>query len=201
VPAGSAVLPELDDRELSRLRAVGRQWHGSVQDRVSWERALPVDPRLSYESEPGARRRRFVQIRSGRPDDSEDLEAISGAGAMSSGSGRLGLVVRRVLVGPVLRRPAVAEERMRKLMALPVRASDALSSVAYGPEAMLSVLVLAGSAQTAVRCAHIRGIRARAIPARNGRSGAPGSALATARQMSFRAASSLEVLVLARANA
>ena len=35
---------------------------------------------------------------------------------------------------------------MRKLVALPVLSADALSSVAYGPEAMLTVLVLAGSA-------------------------------------------------------
>ena len=34
---------------------------------------------------------------------------------------------------------------MRKLVALAVLSSDALSSVAYGPEAMLAVLALAGS--------------------------------------------------------
>lgn len=37
------------------------------------------------------------------------------------------------------------QERIRKLIGLPVLSSDALSSVAYGPEAILSVLVLAGS--------------------------------------------------------
>ena len=141
------MLPPLDDRELSGLRAVGAQWRDSLEDRVSWERALPVDPKLSYESEPGARRGRFVQIRSRRPEHSEDLEAMPWAGAMPASSGRLGFVVRRALLGPVLRSAAVAEERMRKLVALPVLASDALSSVAYGPEAMLAVLLLAGSAQ------------------------------------------------------
>ncbi|MFI6523576.1 APC family permease [Streptomyces uncialis] len=35
---------------------------------------------------------------------------------------------------------------MRKLLALPVLSADALSSVAYGPEALLAVLVLAGTA-------------------------------------------------------
>ncbi|WSY86706.1 APC family permease [Streptomyces sp. NBC_00876] len=35
---------------------------------------------------------------------------------------------------------------MRKALALPVLSADALSSVAYGPEAMLAVLVLAGTA-------------------------------------------------------
>jgi hypothetical protein len=34
---------------------------------------------------------------------------------------------------------------MRKSVALPILSSDALSSVAYGPEAMLAVLALAGS--------------------------------------------------------
>jgi hypothetical protein len=38
----------------------------------------------------------------------------------------------------------LAVERMRKLVALPVLSADALSSVAYGPQAMLAVLVLAG---------------------------------------------------------
>ena len=33
---------------------------------------------------------------------------------------------------------------MRKFVALPVLSADALSSVAYGPQAMLTVLVLAG---------------------------------------------------------
>jgi amino acid transporter len=141
------VLPQLDARELAGLRAVGAHWQGSVQDLAAWERALPVDPRLSYESEFGARRGRFVEIRIGQPDHSENLEAMPLAGASPSGSGRLGFVVRRVLMGPVLRSAAVAEERMRKLVALPVLSSDALSSVAYGPEAMLAVLVLAGSAE------------------------------------------------------
>jgi amino acid transporter len=54
--------------------------------------------------------------------------------------------VRRVVLGPPLRSAAVVQERMRKLVALPVLASDLLSSVAYGPQAMLSVVLLAGSA-------------------------------------------------------
>src|SRR5918999_3655220 len=53
--------------------------------------------------------------------------------------------LRRALVGPPLRSTALAGEKLRKLMALPVLSADALSSVAYGPEAMIAVLVLAGS--------------------------------------------------------
>jgi amino acid transporter len=148
--AGSPVLPVLDGPELSGLRAAGIQWQDSAESRAPEERALPVDPRLSYESEPGVRRGRFVQIRSGRPEHSEDLEAMPLAGAIPSGLGGFGFVARRVLLGPALRSAAVAEERMRKLVALPVLSSDALSSVAYGPEAMLAVLVLAGSAELKV---------------------------------------------------
>jgi hypothetical protein len=60
--AGSAVLPVLGGRELSGLRAAGIKWGDSAESRALGERALPVDSRLSYESEPGARRGRFVQI-------------------------------------------------------------------------------------------------------------------------------------------
>ena len=144
--AGSTDLPALDAAALSGLRACGMRWEGSAQDASFPARALPVDPRLSYESAPDARRGRFVQIRSGRPDHAEDLEAMPLAGAIPSGPGHFGYVARRVLMGPALRSAALVEERMRKLVALPVLASDALSSVAYGPEAMLGVLLLAGSA-------------------------------------------------------
>jgi amino acid transporter len=147
---GSSELPVLDAPELSGLRAVGIQWRDSTEGRAAAEQALPVDPRLSYESVPGARRGRFVQIRTGRPEHAEDLEAMPLAGEIPSGPGRLRFILRRALVGPALRSAAVTEERMRKLVALPVLSSDALSSVAYGPEAMLVVLALAGSAQLKV---------------------------------------------------
>jgi len=51
-----------------------------------------------------------------------------------------------VLFGRSLAGSAVAHERMRKLVGLAVLSSDALSSITYGPEAMLDVLALAGSA-------------------------------------------------------
>lgn len=54
--------------------------------------------------------------------------------------------MRRVVLGAALKSTAIAQERMRKLVALPVLSADALSSVAYGPEAMLAVLVLGGAA-------------------------------------------------------
>jgi hypothetical protein len=91
--------------------------------------ALPVDPSLHRASqipEP-ARWGRFVHVRPrGRPQ--EELEATPA----EDGGERL----RRVLFGPPIRSSAVVRERMRKIVALPVLSADALSSVAYGPEAI-----------------------------------------------------------------
>jgi amino acid transporter len=74
------------------------------------------------------------------------IEATSAAEAPPSGFGHVARALRRAVVGPPLRSTALVHERMRKLVALPVLSADALSSVAYGPEAMLAVLVLAGTA-------------------------------------------------------
>ncbi|SER65324.1 hypothetical protein SAMN05421870_103186 [Streptomyces qinglanensis] len=49
---------------------------------------------------------------------------------------------RRWLLGAPLRSSAFVTERIRKALALPVLAADALSSVAYGSEALLAVLVV-----------------------------------------------------------
>ena len=51
----------------------------------------------------------------------------------------------RWLFGRPLPRTAAADERLSSVQALPILASDALSSVAYATEAALGVLVLAGS--------------------------------------------------------
>lgn len=52
--------------------------------------------------------------------------------------------IRRVLIGPRLPSAHEMHERLTKPKALAIFASDALSSVAYGPEAIMRVLVLAG---------------------------------------------------------
>jgi amino acid transporter len=54
------------------------------------------------------------------------------------------------VIGPPLRSSAIVQERMRKLVALPVLGSDLFASVAYGPESMLAILVLAGTTGLAV---------------------------------------------------
>src|SRR3989441_958654 len=54
--------------------------------------------------------------------------------------------VKRLLVGPPMRRAQARHERLGKAVALAVFASDPLSSVAYATEEILLVLILAGSA-------------------------------------------------------
>ena len=65
----------------------------------------------------------------GRSEDTSDAEVAIYR------LGRLGLGGAPRAVGPPLKRTAVVCERMRKLVALPVLSADAISSVAYGPEA------------------------------------------------------------------
>lgn len=154
----SAEFPPLDPAEVDTLRRVGAHWPTGAPP------ALPVDPTLDrYRSSPAPGRfSRLAPIALFRPEQAEragqagrvgqagrdgrdGLVAAAPASPPDSRLGRRLARVRRVLLGPPLTSAAVLHERMRKLVALPVLSSDLLSSVAYGPEALLTVLVLAGS--------------------------------------------------------
>jgi amino acid transporter len=144
----SAQLPELDKRALTALREVGHSWAGCMPARRVWERALPVDRHLEFADPRSSRAGRFVHIRSARRGShDEDLEATAAAGEGDSRTGRVAYELRRWLIGPALRSTAIAQELMGRLLALAVLSPDALSSVAYGPEAMMAILVLAGSGE------------------------------------------------------
>jgi amino acid transporter len=146
----SAQLPELDQRALAALGEVGRSWAGCMPPRAVWEQALPVDPSLDFADPQSSRAGRFVHIRSARrgTDGTDDeLEATPEAGEGDSRTGRVAYALRHLLIGPALRSTAIAEELMGRLLALAVLSPDALSSVAYGPEAMMAILVLAGSGE------------------------------------------------------
>ena len=146
VGPGSTVIG-LDKEELTILRQVGGHWSRAVGPRQAWLGALPVDPglhRFPDSLEPG-RGGRFAAVDFAETEDSTELVATAHAGAGTSRFGRVASTWRRVILGAPLAASAVAHERMRKLVALPILSSDALSSVAYGPEAMLAVLALAGS--------------------------------------------------------
>lgn len=148
-PAPSDLLPALDERQRTVLRRVGREWDQVSGNPQVWRQALPVDPTVgSYPAPTGihpTRLGRFVRV-SLRTEQPPEVEATSAAEIPSSLLSRLGYDLKRILLGPSLKSAALAQERMRKLVALPVLSADALSSVAYGPEAMLVMLVLAGSA-------------------------------------------------------
>ncbi len=145
----SAQLPTLDQSSLVALADVGRRWDGCMPARELWERALPVDPGLDFTDPQRSRAGRFVHIRSAgsETDEDDELEATVQAGQSDSLTGRVAYALRRVLIGPALRSTAIAEERMGRLLALAVLSPDALSSVAYGPEAMMAILVLAGAGE------------------------------------------------------
>jgi amino acid transporter len=144
----NAQLPELDEGALAALDEVGRSWAGCMPPRQVWERALPVDRHLEFAAPQQSRAGRFVQIRSvQRGASADELEATASAGAGDSRSGRVAYALRHVLIGPALRSTAIAQEQMGRLLALAVLSPDALSSVAYGPEAMMAILVLAGAGE------------------------------------------------------
>jgi amino acid transporter len=148
VPSPSALLPTLDREQLATLRHVGREWSQVCGDPELWRRALPVDPNLGSYPDPAeirpTRFGRFVSV-STQTGHASEVEAMQ-AGDAGALAGRIGQGARRALLGAPLRSTAIAHEKIRKLLALPVLSADALSSVAYGPEAMLAILVLAGAA-------------------------------------------------------
>ncbi|MEH0984647.1 APC family permease [Micromonospora sp. CPCC 205556] len=142
----SAEFPPLAPAELDTLRRIGHRWRpGDAGE-------LPVDPTLGRRPgrpQPG-RFGRLAPIALFRPVEPDELVATERANLPGSRPGRALTRVRRAVLGPPLSSAAVLYERMRKLVALPVLSSDLLSSVAYGPEAMLGVLLLAGSGALAL---------------------------------------------------
>ncbi|MGA7088806.1 MAG: APC family permease [Candidatus Dormiibacterota bacterium] len=72
------------------------------------------------------------------------LVATAHADLPQGGVARFQYLIKRLLLGPRLPTSAIEGERLPIYKALPTLASDALSSVAYGPEAGLTVLAMAG---------------------------------------------------------
>ncbi|TMC09104.1 MAG: APC family permease [Chloroflexi bacterium] len=73
------------------------------------------------------------------------LVATEEASQPAGTAARLAVQVRDALLGRPLDSEAIESERLSVLKALPILSSDALSSVAYGPEAALAVLAVAGA--------------------------------------------------------
>jgi hypothetical protein len=92
------------------------------------DRALPVDPALSrFPATPEARGAlHFVRVDS----ESGRVEATAAAGDRETRGGRAATRAVRAVLGAPLLSTAIAHERMRKRVALPILSADALSSVA-----------------------------------------------------------------------
>ncbi|WFE33577.1 APC family permease [Micromonospora sp. WMMD975] len=139
----SAEFPPLDAEERAALGRIGARWRGPRRPDD-----LPVDPTLGrHDHRPRPTRfGRLTPIDLFTVAEPDELVATGPAYLPGGRAGRVAARLRRAVVGPPLASSSVLYERMRKLVALPVLSSDLLSSVAYGPEAMLAVLVLAGGA-------------------------------------------------------
>ncbi len=74
------------------------------------------------------------------------LRAGASATAPRTGTGRVMTGIKRALIGRPIASEHAIHERLTKIKALAILSSDALSSVAYGTEASLGVLVVAGAA-------------------------------------------------------
>jgi amino acid transporter len=138
----AATVPQLSADEFKHLCEVGNHWAQVVPHHDEWSEPLPVSTDLVPAPRPAGR---YTEVEFAPGDAPEEVLATSSASEPETQVGRLGFRLRRAIIGPPLRSAAVSDERMRKLVALPVMSSDALSSVAYGPQAILVVLIAAGS--------------------------------------------------------
>jgi amino acid transporter len=133
----------LTEPELRSLGELGRRWQRAVPEAPP---PLPVDPslrRTGHIPQP-SRFTRFAPVSLFQAEGSGDVVATEAAGGEPAAAAPLVRRLRRVALGPPLISSAVVDERMRKLTAMGVLSGDLLSSVAYGPQAMVTVLALAG---------------------------------------------------------
>jgi amino acid transporter len=137
----------LDETERRLLVQAGRSW-ATDPARSAVAASLEVD--LDVEERRGARPGdRYVRVsrlhREGLEKVSPGvLQATRRASEPTSGLGRLTTGLREVVLGRPLASWQLSHERLSKKKALAILSSDPLSSVAYGPEAILVVLVAAG---------------------------------------------------------
>ena len=89
-------------------------------------------------------RKQWVQSDDFRPQGENELEATQRVLASQSRAGQIGQRIKRTLLGQPLATEQQLHERLTKVKALAVLSSDAISSVAYGTEASLGILIAAG---------------------------------------------------------
>jgi amino acid transporter len=103
---------------------------------------------IYYGTKPGSRYARLTRMgdrsfqRDGRPDT---MLATAVADTPRTLSGRISQRFKRTVLGAPLASSRLTEEKLSKVKALAIFASDALSSTAYATEEILLILVLAGA--------------------------------------------------------
>jgi amino acid transporter len=105
------------------------EWRETIQGRRPGDRFVRV-----------ATHKGFTRVRAGY------IVPRPGTGESTSGLGHILSVVKHIILGNPIPTAREAHERLNKIRALAVFSSDALSSVAYGGEEIMKVLVLAGAA-------------------------------------------------------
>ncbi len=104
---------------------------------------------IHHGSKPGSRYARLTRTRERtfeRGDVAGTIRATQVADLPRSQGGRVLRQLKRLVIGQPLAASRLAEEKLTKVKALAIFASDALSSTAYATEEILLILILAGSA-------------------------------------------------------
>ncbi len=135
VPATDRPSPEVDAAEETVIRRFRSE----------------TDPRLEWEEVRGRHQGgRFVRMARSttatRPRDADVVVATESAIRPEGGLGLAWYRIWHVLVGPPIPTSRAIHERLGNVQALAVLSSDALSSVAYGPEEVFLQLMAAGAA-------------------------------------------------------
>lgn len=139
----------LDEGEIRVLQQAGRAWQ-DVPRATPAPGSQAIDPDLDTFEERGSRPGdRYVRVVRPKRQGFERvapgwLQATARASEPATGVARRVARVRRVMLGNPLETRAFAHQRLSKVMALAILSSDSLSSVAYGPEAILAILAVAG---------------------------------------------------------
>jgi amino acid transporter len=148
--APAADRPEqLDEGEVRALLQAGRAWQ-DVPRATPAPGASSISPDLDTLEERGSRPgERYVRVVRPKRQGFERvapgwLQATSRASEPKGVLARRMARTRRVLLGNPLETRAFAHQRLSKALALAILSSDSLSSVAYGPEAILAILAVAG---------------------------------------------------------
>ena len=120
--------------------SLGGDGHGS---------ATPFHPELIWREQvagnrPGNRRVRIARHRLFREAGQGVLVPRPRATEPQGGLGRLWWHLQRLVLGSPIPTELEIHERLTKVKALAVLSSDALSSVAYGPEAVMRTIIVAG---------------------------------------------------------